>query len=478
MINKKRSKIIIGLLFVFILLFMSFSLWYLAGFDENQNNHNYDTQTQEINSNENEMPFIPRSTSADIFHGEIYCIYFYAEEGTSISYSVDVEAGGPVGVYLVPESEVDSIRSGEESQYFSEGSTENTESFMTSFRIPEDGNYAIVIHRTGIDPSTVNVLYGQNIFSKTVIWTGGYLYFGTMSIIILSFIGLFIYYKRTGGFIPYVNKRSKEKVQSAKASPNLEEKKLKYKSVWQVVGALCFVGIFTLILGFEFRGFVGVILASGGAAFCIGSIAGVYSDGVGAGFFYGWLIGGPFGWFMGGFFGLLFGWLVGTIVGGIIGIVIGWWSDKKKEEIDEKLESTHKRREIKPAKPKPNPRKFKRNNVEKKRRNYAEIMVEIDELQGKEEMIDTRAIKSALEEGDIARANDLLDELKEEYGKYRDIIEELNSLEDGKDKLSLRLAEGEISEDSFRSAKESIENRKDYLQNRLEKLKKKVINED
>ena len=107
-----------------------------------------------------------------------------------------------------------------------------------------------------------------------------------------------------------------------------------------------------------------------------------------------------------------------------------------------------------------------------------DIKEEMERLQKEEDMIDTRAIESALDDGDTRKANELLNELKENYQEYQDILDDLKELDDRMDKLSKRLAEGEIDNDSFKAAKESVDNKKYDLRNKLDKLRKEVIYED
>ena len=107
-----------------------------------------------------------------------------------------------------------------------------------------------------------------------------------------------------------------------------------------------------------------------------------------------------------------------------------------------------------------------------------DIKEEMERLQKEEDMIDTRAIESALDDGDTRKANELLNELKENYQEYQDILDDLKELDDRMDKLSKRLAEGEIDNDSFKAAKESVDNKKYDLRNKLNKLRKEVIYED
>ena len=121
---------------------------------------------------------------------------------------------------------------------------------------------------------------------------------------------------------------------------------------------------------------------------------------------------------------------------------------------------------------------YNKENERKESRNFKEVKEKITMLKEEEKMIDVRAIESALEDGDFERANELLNELKENYQEYQDILDDLKELDDRMDKLSKRLAEGEIDNDSFKAAKESVDNKKYDLRNKLNKLRKEVIYED
>lgn len=112
------------------------------------------------------------------------------------------------------------------------------------------------------------------------------------------------------------------------------------------------------------------------------------------------------------------------------------------------------------------------------RKEEIKIIEEIDSLEEEEQMIDTRAIESALEDGEVDKAQRLLKELKEDYEEYKETLNELEELDKRMDKLSKRLADGEIDSEAFKSAKESVENKRYDLEEKLNKLREEVIHED
>jgi len=109
---------------------------------------------------------------------------------------------------------------------------------------------------------------------------------------------------------------------------------------------------------------------------------------------------------------------------------------------------------------------------------FKKVKDEIDRLQNEEELIDTRKIERALQKEDFSEAQNLLKDLKEDYKKYKETIMELEKLDGRIASLSNRFADGEITEESFRDAKNGVENQKYELENKLGRLRKEVIYED
>ena len=107
-----------------------------------------------------------------------------------------------------------------------------------------------------------------------------------------------------------------------------------------------------------------------------------------------------------------------------------------------------------------------------------EIEEKIASLKDEEQMIDTRAIESALEDGETDEAQRLLDELKENYRKYKETIKELEKFDDRKSSLASQLADKEIDRDIYEDAVKNIEHKKAQLEEKLNKLRQEVIYED
>lgn len=107
-----------------------------------------------------------------------------------------------------------------------------------------------------------------------------------------------------------------------------------------------------------------------------------------------------------------------------------------------------------------------------------EIKENISELKKQERMIDTKDVEKALEKGYIDRAYNLMQELKRDFEEYQKVIEDLEILDHRKSRLASKLADGEISNTTFTDARQDIENEKYDLEERLERLRRKVIYED
>ena len=106
------------------------------------------------------------------------------------------------------------------------------------------------------------------------------------------------------------------------------------------------------------------------------------------------------------------------------------------------------------------------------------IKNEINTLKDEEDMINTSKIESALQYGDIKKAEKSLEELKEKYDEYKETLEELKTLDRDLSNLSKKLARSEIDTETFKDAKEGIEQEKYDLENKLEELRDEVIHED
>jgi len=102
----------------------------------------------------------------------------------------------------------------------------------------------------------------------------------------------------------------------------------------------------------------------------------------------------------------------------------------------------------------------------------------IDSLKKDEKMIDTRKINQALEEGKIERAEDHLFELQENYEEYTEVLDTLKKLDQRRYSLAEQLADGKIDRDTYNDANQSITHRKAELEEKLSKLRNKVVYED
>lgn len=107
-----------------------------------------------------------------------------------------------------------------------------------------------------------------------------------------------------------------------------------------------------------------------------------------------------------------------------------------------------------------------------------DIEKELVDFKGEEKMIDVRGIEDALSEDDIERAGELMLELKEKYGEYKQVVEELRTLDKRKSSLAEKLADGDIDRKTFNDARRDIEEKKYELEMRYEQLQKMVIYED
>ncbi len=107
-----------------------------------------------------------------------------------------------------------------------------------------------------------------------------------------------------------------------------------------------------------------------------------------------------------------------------------------------------------------------------------EIKDKISNLEREEKMIDTRPIESALMEGNVERAGELLSELEEKYEEYKETIEELEALDEKEGSLAEQLADKEIDRSTYDDAVEKIEHKKHDLEEKLNKLRKEVIHEN
>ncbi len=119
--------------------------------------------------------------------------------------------------------------------------------------------------------------------------------------------------------------------------------------------------------------------------------------------------------------------------------------------------------------------------ISKDRKAYnslSDIKKTISQLKEDERMIDTRGIDSALDEGDVKKAGELLSGLEEKYREYKETIVELETLDDKKSSLAQKLADYEIDKNTYYDAVQSIEHKKADLEERLNKLRHEVIYED
>lgn len=270
---------------------------------------------------------------------------------------------------------------------------------------------------------------------------------------------------------------------------------MKYKQVWLVVIGLCVLGFLLMLLGGVING--GLIIV--GIAVIIGAIVGGYT-----GKFIGVLTAGIVGsiiWsfiILDDFSSIIESLLLCGIIYGIpeviTGSITGWWSKKKKKSIDSEMKSeAHQdegrepsadREEIQEPIQGPSSVFSQRTQTPPpppptdEGSDPAEIRKSISDLQEEENMIDTRDIESALEDGNVERAEALLEELTEDYQEYKETIKELDRLDDRKSALAEKLASDDIDGQTFKDAKEDIEHKKAYLEEKLNTLRKKVIHED
>ena len=157
---------------------------------------------------------------------------------------------------------------------------------------------------------------------------------------------------------------------------------------------------------------------------------------------------------------------IGIIVASIIWTSMG--TDLSEFEREEKKESAKNKT-------------LERETVKDEHESFTsleEIKNEVSRMKKAEMRIETRNIETALDEGDLEEAQNLLKMLKENYDKYKKAIEELETLEDRKSSLAEQLADGEIDKEIYDDAARSVEQKKAYLEERLTELRQEVIRED
>lgn len=106
------------------------------------------------------------------------------------------------------------------------------------------------------------------------------------------------------------------------------------------------------------------------------------------------------------------------------------------------------------------------------------VREELESLEREESMIDSREVRNALEESDLNRAKEALEQLKEKYSEYNEAIEKLETLDDRESALATQLADKEINRDTYNDAIKSIEHKKAELEEKVNRLRKEVIYED
>ncbi len=254
---------------------------------------------------------------------------------------------------------------------------------------------------------------------------------------------------------------------------------MKYTAVWKVVGVLCLIGLVMIIIGFVVGGVTGAEIAAAGTVLSIGAIAGGYG-----GIYVGALVGMGVGVLV----IALVGNVVGEPVGVFVGVSIGLWSDKKKEAIDEELESTRgktsRKRMVKADKPtsapkedgdsvpEPTPQSSKLNLEPRQAKNGSKqirsptsrpsVITKIEEAVEylKREGVDTEDIEAALQEGNIERAIDLLDSKTSSGSKIYSIeskIEEaVDSLKKEEEQLDTREVEKALEQGKVKKAEELL----------------------
>jgi len=108
----------------------------------------------------------------------------------------------------------------------------------------------------------------------------------------------------------------------------------------------------------------------------------------------------------------------------------------------------------------------------------SDIESKIDSLKDEEKLIDTREVEEYIKKNDIDKAENLMENLRDNYQEYKKTIKELTSLDRRKSSLAEQLADEKIDRQTFNDARKAMEHRKAELEEKLERLRREVIYED
>ena len=105
------------------------------------------------------------------------------------------------------------------------------------------------------------------------------------------------------------------------------------------------------------------------------------------------------------------------------------------------------------------------------------FMVRVNELAEKRSDLFVDDIKAQFSKGDFVKAEQLLAERKRDYERYLELGKGLREVEERTTKLSIRLAEGDLTSDAYERARDDLESRKKDIDEELWKIRRKIFRE-
>lgn len=146
------------------------------------------------------LPFLPHTHSQFLHNkSEVYIFNFRADKGDKIHLRVTVTRLPSVEVVLIPKTELDDYKnkSYTDVEKIEEASSLQTKEVIAHPKIPEDGEYSLVISSHDYRVTRFEMIIGKGPFSSIIVRTGGYLEFFMISAgIAVSAGGIYYLYTR------------------------------------------------------------------------------------------------------------------------------------------------------------------------------------------------------------------------------------------------------------------------------------------
>ena len=113
--------------------------------------------------------------------------------------------------------------------------------------------------------------------------------------------------------------------------------------------------------------------------------------------------------------------------------------------------------------------------VEKEK--YDQFMIRVNELVKERADFFVDDIKAQLSKGDFDKAEQLLGERRRDYERYLELGRSLKDVEEQTTRLSVRLANGELTSDAYERASDALERKKKDIDEEMWKIQRKIFRE-